>query len=113
MKQSIKCKVCGARVEGIHSSQRYCSPECARERRREQARHRYAANYELMREQTRRWKAANPEKVRETRRQRNYIISRLVQMARDDGTWELLAREYDNGRRSVASAQPLRAVANR
>jgi hypothetical protein len=88
-------------------------------RRRDANRERYSAHRRKKRQQDgdkeRQWAAAryrryraigknlrpDPKKRSAYRAKIRWIVKRLTQMARDDGIWDLLKKEYENGQRSL------------
>ena len=63
-----------------------------------------AANREKIRAYNRKKYAANPEKVLRATRKVSWIIAQLRRMARDNGLWQQLEKEY--GKRSVRHPAP-------
>ena len=63
-----------------------------------------AANREKVLRDRRKWRAAHPEKVLRATRKFSWIRAQLRRMARDNGLWQQLEKEY--GKRSVRHPAP-------
>lgn len=72
-----------------------------REQIRESHRQEYLKNREKYIERAYKQYEGRIQKRREWERKENWILSRLRKMAHDDGMWDLLKQEYDNGRQSL------------
>ena len=79
---------------------------CAANREKKCAynRKKYAANREKICAYNRKYYAANREKVLRVTRKFSWIIVQLRRMARDNGLWQQLEKEY--GKRSVRHPAP-------
>lgn len=53
------------------------------------------------REHFRKYSRTNAAKIKQKNKKRTWFLGRLISMARDDGTYDLLMKEYENGERSL------------
>lgn len=84
------------------SQRKWCAAN--REKIRAYNRKHYVATREKVLRDQRKWRAAHPEKVLRASRKFSWIIAQLRRMARDNGLWQQLEKEY--GKRSVRHPAP-------